>query len=620
MEFLESSGVLANLSLTGYEDEIGRRFKAAQHLMEQTGGVSLRPLLPLLLNLKGKPYTIENHFPFSPLFRSRMPRAWLIKAGRQVSKSTSLAALGVTFSSCHPYFSTLYITPLYEQIRRFSQSYVRPFIETSTLRRVFAGKGTMNSVLQRTLKNNAQMFFSFAYLDAERTRGIPADENVIDEIQLLDIAFLAVIHETMSGSPWKLRRYTGTPLTRENTIQRLWDDSSQAEWVIKCHHGGCNHWNIPALDYDLDDMIGPYRPDIGPNAPGLVCVKCAKPLRPRQGRWVHARPELRWEFAGYHIPQVIMPMHYANAEAWGALVGKRQGRGNTRINVFYNEVCGESYDAGSKLVTVADLKAAAVLPVKNDPEGRNARRFLEGRRYLAKILAADWGGGGLAPNGKELISFTCLAAMGIRYDGRIDVFWGLRSLTPHDHVREAGLCRTAMSRLGLSHLVHDYGGGGHGRETLIHQAGLPWEQIVPIQLGRTGIGTLLVTHEADEFHPRHFYVADKPRSLLLTCHQIRYGMIRFYEYDYQNSDDRGLLQDFMALVEMKIDTRLGGDLYTIVRTPESSDDFAQAVNLGALALYKMTNMWPNLAAVVRGELSPELSMLAHQDNPTWAGA
>jgi hypothetical protein len=614
MARLEASGALTGLSFTGGESEQERRLLVAKHVLESSGMHSLRPVLPAVLLLKGKPFVLDDHFPFEPFFRVRMPTRTLLKTGRQVAKSTSLAAQGVLFSNCIPYFSTLYVTPLYEMIRRFSQGYVRPFIETSPIRKQFSGSSTMNSVLQRSFKNHSQMYFSFAFLNAERTRGISCDKTAYDEIQNMDPAFIPIIRETMSASPWKIEQYAGTPLTCENTIEQLWQDSSQAEWVIKCRHAGCGHWNVPSMAYDLVKMIGPYRSDISPDNPGVICGKCAKPLNPRYGRWYHQFKDKRWDFAGYHIPQILMPMHYGNTKAWGALVAKFQGRNNTRVNVFFNEVLGESYDSGSKLVTVADLKAAAVLPWENKVE--EAEKHLG--RYVFKVLAADWGGGGArGPNGKEMISFTCLAALGMLPDGKIECFWGMRSLTPHDHVREAKLCLGAIRRFGLSHLVHDYSGAGALRETVINQAGFPYDRLVAIMLGRTAGKDILIEHPPDDLNPRFYYYLDKPWSLSLTCHHLKYGMLRFFQYDYKSADDRGLLHDFLSLVEVKTDTRLGGDFFSVIRDPNFPDDFAQAVNLGCVALWKLSGKWPNTAEAAQMPIDPELLRLSNPTN-VWA--
>ena len=150
----------------------------------------------------------------------------------------------------------------------------------------------------------------------------------------MDISFLPIIHETISASKsYGLIAYAGTPKSLDNTIEKLWLDSSMSEWVIKCPHAGCGKWNIPALEHDLVKMIGPAHDGISEKCPGVVCAVCQKPMNPRPysqggtGRWVHRHPEKRWSFAGYHVPQIIMPMHYADQEKWQKLIDKKNGKG-----------------------------------------------------------------------------------------------------------------------------------------------------------------------------------------------------------------------------------------------------------------------------------------------------
>lgn len=589
--------LLKDLQLTGFEDQTAKRVLVAKHIMAKCKHVTLRPLLPLLLNIKGKPYTLTDYFPFEPFFRTRLSRKFLLKTGRQVSKSTSLAARGIVQSNCEPYFNTLYITPLFEMIRRFSQNYVRPFIETSPVSKLFTGTQTINSVLQKSFRNRSQMIFSFAYLDAERTRGISADQTVYDEVQDLNIDYIPIIRETMSGSKkWGLETFAGTPKSLENTIESLWQDCSMAEWCIKCHHAGCGHWNIPALSHDLDDMIGPLHSGISEKCPALVCAKCRKPLQPRSGRWVHAKPEMRWEFTGYHVPQVIMPMHYANPEKWAVLLGKRAGSGNTSINVYYNEVCGESYDIGAKLVSLTELKKAANLPWR----ARVDEAVKQVDRYTHRVLSVDWGGGG-----EKGVSFTTLAILGMRSDGVVDVLYGLRSLRPHDHIYEAKLCLNALAKFKCQVLVHDFNGAGSLRETFINQAGWPLNKIIPIAYIPAGRGKIIRYKPETVQVTRGHHQVDRTRSLLLTCQQIKMGWLNFFEYDFVNQDNPGLIRDFLALIENKVDSRTGRDIYQILRDPNKPDDFAQAVNMGLMALYHMTDKWPNLATIDRYQLDDQ---------------
>ena len=597
--------------LVGYTSDNVKKILKLQKALRESGTPTLKPLLPLLFSLKGKPYSLDNYFPFEPFFRTRIPRATLLKTGRQVSKSTSLAAQGISTAISMPYFSTLYVTPLYEMIRRFSHNYVREFIESSPSKELLVSEDLAQNVLQRQFNNGSNMYFSYAFLDAERTRGIPADKNAIDEVQDIQYDFLQIIHETLSGSPYAVKAYSGTPKTLDNTMEKLWQDSSQAEWIIKCHHSGCNYWNVPSLSHDLLKMLGPWHEEISEKIPGVVCAKCRKHLNPRSGRWVHAYPERRWSFSGYHIPQIILPMHYANPEKWDILIGKSQGRANTTFTTFLNEVCGESYDEGSKLLSETDLKAAAVLPWPND--WRKAADQIGG--YVRRVLAVDWGGGGgtlkaTGDSGKSRTSFTSLAVLGYRADGIIDVLWGMRSLKTHDYYYESQLVVETLNRFRCSHLVHDYGGAGAIRETFVHQAGWPAENIVPIAYHTTAKHNIMTFHPATESHPRHWYSVDKSRALVLTSQCIKFGLIRFFQYDFKSADDAGLIRDFLALLEEKIDGRGTTDRYVIVRHPNLPDDFAQAVNIGSCALWHIAKRWPDLSVTMKFQIPMDLEELA----------
>lgn len=558
---------------------------------------NLKPILPLLLNLRGKPFTLDSHFPFEPFFSTFKSRWTVWKTARQVGKSTALAAQGVVQSNCLPFFNTLYVTPLYEMIRRFSANYVRGFIEQSPVRQLFVDSSSNNSVLQRSFRNNSNMFFSFAFLDAERTRGINASALNLDEAQDIDSSLIPIMREVLSASEWRLEQYTGTPKTLDGTMERLWSQSSQAEWIIRCE--ACHYWNIPSLDQHLDAMTGPdiVVREISEAMPGVVCAKCGQPIRPRSGHWEHRYPDRRLDFAGYHIPQLIMPMHYSDPEKWALLLAKRRGFGNTTTAAYYNECCGESYERGAKLVTVTELKAAAVL---HENKYQIALQHL--RPYKRRILAVDWGGGG-----EDEVSFTVAAVLGMRDDGKIDVIFGWRSLTPHDHFGEARQILKIMHDFHCSHLVHDFSGAGTLRETIINAAGLDIHQLIPVSYIRSSIGPLMkLVTENDSTGQRWHYRVDKSRSLGLVCNLIKKQWIRFFAYDYQGVGQEGLLHDFLALVEDKTSTRLGGDIYTIIRGARSGpDDFAQAVNIGACALYYQEQRWPDLAAIDRLTLTRE---------------
>jgi hypothetical protein len=417
---------------------------------------------------------------------------------------------------------------------------------------------------------------------------------------------LPILLETLSASEWALRQYTGTPKTLDNTLEGLWQTSSQAEWFIPCLH--CTTWNIPALEFNLEKMIGPYRTDISEKAPATICHKCGKAISPRLGRWVHRYPERVWSQAGYHVPQIIMPLHYAHPDKWSELLAKQAGKGNTTTNVFYNEVLGESYDTAAKLVTLTEINAVSVLGPNTD-EAALARCA----GYEFRVLGVDWGGGG-----EKQISFTTLALLGARSDGSIDVIWGKRLLTPHDHLREARDVLRYMQLFKPEILAHDYTGAGSLRETFIIQAGIPVRQVMPCQYIRSASQKPCYHVAPTPQHPRSHYRVDKSRSLLLTCALIKCKKMRLFDPDYRSDEDRGLLYDFLSLTEEKIGTMAAGEIYRIGRQEGFSDDFAQSVNLGCVAIWHRTGVWPNVADMTHYALTAEqLRAAAPSEDSDW---
>lgn len=569
-------------------NETDRLARFADHVA-QRGLPTLEPLLPVLLSLKGKPFTLENHQPFGPWFRTDLPYKRVVKAGRQVAKSTNQAADGIVFSNAVPNTTILFVTPLFEQVRRFSANYVRPFIDESPVKALFCDSTTENSVLQRSFLNRSRLVFSYAFLNADRTRGINADRLKIDELQDMDVEHIPVISETMSHSEWEIMDLSGTPKSLDNAVEVHFQQSSQAEWFVKCD--ACGHWNVPSVEFDLLKMIGPWREDIGPARPGTVCARCGRPINPRAGYWVHRHPERRHTFAGYHIPQLIMPLHFASARKWAELLAKQQ---NLAPHLFFNEVLGESYDAGSRLVTVTDIENAACLPWTNDPRAAvpGPEVMARLRHYTALALGVDWGGGG-----KKGVSYTTLSLAGLRgNDGSIDVLWGRRLLTPHDHILEAQQVMQVVQAVDPAIIAHDYTGAGALRETILVQTSpTVLSRLMPVYYVRAATHNLVNYVPETPTHPRKHWQVDRTRSLLLLAGAIRLGLVRFFQNDYESEENPGLLRDFLALIDEKIETGLAAGTYVIRKQEGRSDDFAFATNQACVALWHAQQAWPDLA-------------------------
>lgn len=599
------------LATAEYEQQPGQSIATLQRLLAARGLRNLEPLLPLVLSLDGRPFTLKNHFHFQPLFKCDQPRKTIVKTGRQTGKSQSISALLVLLCACIPHFKVLAVCPLYEQIRRLSHNYVRPLIETSPIRALLQHVGTSHSVLQRSFRNGSLMQFSFALLDVTRLRGVSTHLLAIDEFQDIDPAHLPIIAECVTASPWDIRLYTGTPKSLDNIVHGTWLQSSQAEFFIPCQR--CGEWNIPSKEYHIDGMIGPLHTHISEQHPAIICHKCRGPLYARLGHWVHRYPNRVEAMSGYHIPQIILPLHYARYDRWQELLAKRAGAGNMTTYQFYNEVLGEAMDAGQKLVTETDLRAAAVLPWKNDPDRPAPEMLARLSQYKMLVMGCDWGGGG-----EEGVSFTTLALLGLLPTGQVHCLWGKRLLLANDHLLEAKECLQRMTQFGAALLAHDYTGAGVVRETVMIQAGMQPERLMPIQYIRAAAGSLIRFVPATPLHARSHYRLDKTRSLLYVCQAIKTGLLQFFAYDGEDPTKPGLLADFLALVEEKTHSRHAGDIYSIVRILSMTDDFAHAVNLGCVALWHANEAWPNFADAAKiVRLSGPLLRAVGSDDYGW---
>lgn len=627
------AGLMAELysRITAADDPAAaRRVTAADRVdavrrLAAAGGIdTLVPLLPLLLNHEGRPYALDHHYQFEPLFRTRLPARSVLMTGRQVSKTTTEASSAVVMAAAVPRFRQLFVTPLFEQVRRLSSNYVRPFIDQSPVRDLLVTTSTEKSVLQRSFRNDSMLQFTFALLDADRSRGIKSDFVRWDEVQDANRDHFPVVEECMSHSEWGLVQYAGTPKTPENTLTGLWRGSSQAEWFVPCR--ACGRWNIPSTEYDLDRMIGPYwEPAEGEQFLGLVCANpaCGRPVDPAGGRWVHRHPDRRWDFAGYHIPQPIMHIHYSRPEKWAQLLAKREGSGNYTPDRYANEVLGEPCGHGIQIVGHDDLRRAATLPWANNPREPDPEVMRRLDQYHYRVLALDWGGGGkrTARTTNEQISLTAMALLGWLPNGRIHCLWGRRLHTPHDHLREAAECMAAFRRFRCHLLAHDYTGAGVLRETFLVQAGLPVEKLIPVAYVRAAASAPMTFKPATDAHPRNHYTADKTRTLLYTCTAIKTRQLQFFKSDYVSPDNPGLLNDFLGLVEEKVATRHASDIYTISRHDLMPDDFAQAVNIGCASLWYVNKRWPQVADGKFGPLTAaQMTAAAGRGGSGWEAA
>lgn len=559
-------------------------------LVEQGTTPTMVPYLPIFLNLEGKPYTLDGHFPMEPLFRCKnIPQKLMLLCGRQVSKSTTLAAQSILRSAVTPYFNTLCVTPLFEQVRRFSNNVVRPFIEDSPIKPLLIGSSPKdNNVFQRTFANGSNMYFSYAGLDAERIRGISASMMDIDEVQDLDFEHIPLIAACMSASKWELSQFSGTPKTTDNTAHVLWEDTSQAHWTMKCV---CGHWNMASLETGLDDMV---------QEAGFCCPKCSRPLDVRSGFYYHLYKDRIHTFPGYHIPQPVLPMHCYDERKWFDLYHNKKNKW-PRYR-YLNEVLGVACDVGSRLVTRTQLISRSILPWGN--KFQEALTASQSRDYSMIIMGVDWGGGAGGEikkrKGQMVVSggttsFTVATVVGFRH-GSIypEVLYMERMPIDMTPPQEAERILRLFYAFRCRFFAHDFTGAGSLRETIMVQSGMPHDMIVPCTYVRASNKSIMTYNEPTDERNRRYYSVDKARSLALLCACINSNMLSFPRWA-DHSSELCLQEDFLSLIEDYVDVAAGSNIYRITKNPRQPDDACHAINFACLAYWHYCKEYPAVA-------------------------
>ena len=362
----------------------------------------------------------------------------LLMTGRQVEKSTTLSLKAYTYTCLIPHFRVLYVSPSSTQTKQFSNDRVRELLATSPALRVWFPERLTDNVFEKKAVNRSQITLRYAFLNADRCRGLSADMILKDEFQDLLLDNIPVIDESSSHSPFRIFVDSGTPKTEDNPIHQYWTAySTQNEWAVPCErHGlpkdpGSWHWNI------LDE------PNIGTK--GLICSKCGHLINPMHPRatWVQTnRPDPSgMVYEGFRIPQLMVPWI-----SWADLLVKYNDMPRPK---FMNEVMGRSFDSGQRPLTQEDVRENC------DPELEMSKECIQKllKRVTSPIYAGiDWGQ-------DSTKSFTILV-LATYVDGKFTVFFAHRFEGPEaDTAVQLNKIMRFISQFRVRRVGVDYGGG-----------------------------------------------------------------------------------------------------------------------------------------------------------------
>jgi len=493
-------------------------------------------------------------------FDKEYVRNTILCCGRQVSKSKSLSYSEIFDCITTPNMQLLYVAPLQSQAQRYSTLYIKeaiqscPFalkLQSKELEGVLADSKIMKAVGHQSFANGAGLQLMYAKTSPDRARGIMADRIDFDEIQDQLFDSVPIISQSLKASKYGIRKFTGTAKTLDNTIERLWQQSSKREWVMKCPH--CGYENIPTKDGRIMDM---------PQPDGVHCVnpRCRGKLDVRQGRWIAFAPEKDMSFRGFHIPQIVVPFMVEDEGRWGQIWADIQ---KLPESLVMQEVFGISESSGTRIIDETHIRKQSTLPSMEV-----LRNNLD--RYAMTLSGVDWGGA-------EESSFTVHVIIGIRLDGRVDVLYAQRYHAFDPDRMFLNIAKAhRLYKCGI--MAADYGLGFQNNLIMMDRFEIPVVQMNFVRQN-TPLG-FSTTNRGNER-----WTIDKTSGLRAMFLAIKYGRIYFPPYLEFEPYTADLLSPFEHIIE-------SGGLTTIVyhRDPARPDDFAMALCFVLMAAVKVAGL------------------------------
>lgn len=296
-------------------------------------------------------------------------RDLVLVASRQAEKSTFLSKdllLELFFTDNE---RLLFVSSGLDQIKEIVSLKIDSQMQFNpNLKRFMYGKSSRNNAKEKIFENGSRVSFRAIGNRSTAVRGISVRKIYFDEVQDMNAEGIAVTKECASHySDSAAYFYAGTPFSSRNVLSRMYKDTCQNEWIIRCSK--CEKDN-PPLGIEHIDIDKPY----------LFCYHCGEEMISSDGRWVPQNPASKK--TGYRICRLMTPNCVWRSEAHDGVLDKFDSYPEAQ---FFQEVLGLPFDRGNLPITEDEIYANC-----GDYSFLSFDRLVEHRNKGVAFGAIDW--------------------------------------------------------------------------------------------------------------------------------------------------------------------------------------------------------------------------------------
>lgn len=304
-----------------------------------------------LATSKGIPLNWHNH-PFMVQPMMDWSSNIVFKKAGQIGFSTT-ALTKILYQASKKNLAVIYTLPTTSDIRKFVTARVDPMLENSKF--LSAKMKPDGSVLADSTElkrlGGSSLYFRGSWVKTQ-AQSIDADIVVIDELDFSKPDIAEMYEERLEGADSLRWLYQfSVPSIPGVGIDRLYDESCQYEWYIKCSH--CKKLQCLDVFHNLNRKKKIYQ-----------CKFCKKEIIDddrRSGIWIPKYPNR--EAHGYHLSQLVAP--WISAER----LIKKEEKAKSKKH-FYNYSLGLAYHMQSKLISEKEIYRMVTGPeVINSADG-----------------------------------------------------------------------------------------------------------------------------------------------------------------------------------------------------------------------------------------------------------